>query len=275
MEPLHGKRFTLLHATRIFPDVWQAITNADGTTVLSRNLLSWWRSILGFPLSGDHTVSEENAFRYLACVSTSHLGPVVQEGEVVDQHAAFEVLTGDLHLKLDEERSAPVFANDGRRAAANEDGGGALVLLGLRVGDSLIPGAGRGLFASRFFHGNSWLCVYFGRKVSLAELLRRKQDQATTTGTEHLDYMLGGFGIWSVDAAREGRCAARYINHGGSEVANAAFTLKSKKECRCIVVALRDIEAGEEILVDYGDGYWRARGVAQGDRGEGAENGKE
>ena len=30
------------------------------------------------------------------------------------------------------------------------------------------------------------------------------------------------------------------------------------------MVALRDLEAGEECYADYGDGYWKKHGVAAG-----------
>ena len=41
-------------------------------------------------------------------------------------------------------------------------------------------------------------------------------------------------------------------------MANSHF-VKLKKPKQALVVALRDIAPGEEILAEYGEGYWKLR----------------
>ncbi|CAK0835934.1 unnamed protein product [Prorocentrum cordatum] len=121
---------------------------------------------------------------------------------------------------------------------------------GLEVRASLIPGAGRGLFAARAFGEGDLLCVYSGTPVPLAQVVRREVST---------DYLMGGFGLYSVDASAHPEVLARYINdHPEGGRRNARF-VKLKQQRRALVLASRAIAAGEEIYAGYGEGYWRAR----------------
>jgi len=86
----------------------------------------------------------------------------------------------------------------------------------------------------------------------------------SATGTTKIssDYVLGGFGLYSVDCSNESKykysCAARYINHA-SDAPNVSFQYKSGSRGEAIAVALREIAPGEELYVDYGSGYWKNR----------------
>ncbi|KAJ3101449.1 hypothetical protein HDU96_009978 [Phlyctochytrium bullatum] len=86
------------------------------------------------------------------------------------------------------------------------------------------------------------------------------------------DYLLHLVADLSVDAARagnEGRCANDFRNVpvGGGRVAsrpNACFDAyvdRATGEVRVGLFALRGLVAGEEVLVTYGSGYWKSRGV--------------
>eukprot|EP00913_Durusdinium_trenchii_P011597 g10891.t1 len=122
---------------------------------------------------------------------------------------------------------------------------------GLEVRPSQIPSAGRGLFATRSFAAGELLCVYGGQAVPLAKVLRGE--------VKDKDYLMGGFGLYSVDAAKHPEVLARYINdHVDASKHNVKF-LKLKRERRALAVAMREIVAGEEIHAFYGEGYWRAR----------------
>eukprot|EP00397_Hematodinium_sp_SG-2012_P066842 GEMP01101516.1.p1 GENE.GEMP01101516.1~~GEMP01101516.1.p1 ORF type:complete len:171 (+),score=28.69 GEMP01101516.1:49-561(+) len=74
-----------------------------------------------------------------------------------------------------------------------------------------------------------------------------------------LDYVMGGFGVFSIDARDEPDCIAKYINDGrNSHKANVKF-IKLKRQRKAIVVAIADISKGSEFFADYGEGYWRKR----------------
>ena len=126
---------------------------------------------------------------------------------------------------------------------------------GLEVRASTVPGAGRGLFAARHFARGSLLCVYRGTTVSLVEAIRRKE------AGEHGDYVMGGFGAnVRIDAGGHPEVLARYINDDLSELPRHNVKFVKLKAHKCaLVLALRDIEAGEELFAFYGEGYWKAR----------------
>merc|ERR1719421_643221 len=74
---------------------------------------------------------------------------------------------------------------------------------------------------------------------------------------------MGGFGLYSVDAAQHPEVLARYINDNFEAARRNAKFVKLKPKRRALVVATRDIAAGEEIYAFYGEGYWRARGLVK------------
>ena len=124
----------------------------------------------------------------------------------------------------------------------------------LAVRASTVSGAGQGLFAARPFRKDELLCVYSGTPVSLAEAMRRQQ------AGDHGDYVMGGFGPnWRVDAGPHPGVKARYINDNFDAGRINARFVKLKADRVALVLAERDIEAGEEVFASYGEGYWRAR----------------
>eukprot|EP00397_Hematodinium_sp_SG-2012_P050175 GEMP01058189.1.p1 GENE.GEMP01058189.1~~GEMP01058189.1.p1 ORF type:complete len:172 (+),score=30.12 GEMP01058189.1:254-769(+) len=129
--------------------------------------------------------------------------------------------------------------------------GRVLPLDSISVRPSVIPGAGQGLFAERDFLAGEWICVYFGRPIPLRQILQMPASE--------LDYVMGGFGVFSIDARDEPDCIAKYINDGrNSHKANVKF-IKLKRQRKAIVVAIADISNGSEFFADYGEGYWRKR----------------
>jgi len=131
---------------------------------------------------------------------------------------------------------------------------------GVEPRPSLIDGAGQGLFATRDFGAGELLCVYRGKKVPLAASMRGEAGSS--------DYRMGGFGLFSVDATDAPEVLARYINdHADVRCLSVKF-VKLVREYTALVVALRDIAAGEELFVSYGEVYWRARGGLLGGKGD-------
>ena len=63
-----------------------------------------------------------------------------------------------------------------------------------------------------------------------------------------------------IDAGPHPEVLARYINDDLSEAPryNVKFVKLKAQQC-ALVVALRDIEPGEELFAFYGQGYWKAR----------------
>ena len=126
---------------------------------------------------------------------------------------------------------------------------------GLRVGPSTIEGAGDGLFVTRAHRAGDMLCVYRGTALTLAKVLKMSVSDR--------DYTVGGFGLnLHIDAKPHPHIVARFINDNFRVpgASNAKF-VKIKQDKCALVVATRDLAAGEEIFISYGDGYWRARGL--------------
>ena len=103
------------------------------------------------------------------------------------------------------------------------------------------------------------ICMYSG--MTLEDVLFVNNRSAYIV---EVDWWHGsGWETWYLDAKHLNACAGRYINgiRGTGKTPNAEHVGPLMKhpvhQCwyvRC--VALRDIELGEEILVDYGDDYW-------------------
>jgi len=125
---------------------------------------------------------------------------------------------------------------------------------GLEVRESLIPGAGRGLFVTRPFFEGELVCVYSGTPVPLTSLLR---------GEVNTDYVMGGFGVYSIDASDHLEVLARYVNDNLEQECRNAKFVKLKQERRALVLATRNLAPGEEIYAAYGEGYWRTRSTEE------------
>ena len=121
----------------------------------------------------------------------------------------------------------------------------------LRVAPSTVKGAGEGLFATQAIAAHETIGFYRGEVLTLREALQLKDR----------DYLMGGFGPNAhVDASKAFAMPGRYVNDSfDASRLNARFD-KSKATRSARVVALRDVEAGEEIFASYGRSYWTARG---------------
>ena len=120
----------------------------------------------------------------------------------------------------------------------------------LEIKESLIPGAGLGLYARTLIPKGTVFCEYFGKELTLLQMLRLKDKT----------YVMGGFGLnCHIDAMDTYECFGRYINDGmAPEKQNSRF-VKIKHLKRANVISTRDIQAGEEIFASYGSVYWRGK----------------
>jgi SET domain-containing protein len=108
---------------------------------------------------------------------------------------------------------------------------------GLTIADSSIHG--RGCFATVRFPRGKRIAEYTGERISNAEAERR--------AARRILRICGIDDQWSLDGSRGGN-GTHYLNHSCSP---NSFT--RLLHGHLIFFALRDIEAGEEITVDYGD----------------------
>lgn len=121
---------------------------------------------------------------------------------------------------------------------------------GVEVCDSNIPGAGKGLFATRHHTQGSTICEYTGVVLPNQESAWKLKDKS---------YLMKlGDGKY-VDALHCPNVLARYINdcRGHRGGFNVHFQ-KRPEDDKADVVAMRDIEPGDELYVNYGRLYWLA-----------------
>lgn len=122
----------------------------------------------------------------------------------------------------------------------------------LEVGQSRIgSGAGLGLFVrrNRRIPQGCVLCEYRGRSL-----------RALPSSVEHGVYVVKvrGTGTYIDGVAETGAhlSLATFINDDGPLTANARMMEYDRHPGRVFIVAQRDIEPGEEVLVMYGASYW-------------------
>lgn len=124
------------------------------------------------------------------------------------------------------------------------------------VRESLIPGAGLGLFARVPVTKNQVLTWYAGRTLDRAQAAAVK-DPSFLRSTE-FDVVIDGIRI-----PQAGEGAASFANHARGVHKNVKFVTVFDAAIhanRIVLKALRDITADEEILVDYGRHFWHRLG---------------
>ena len=119
------------------------------------------------------------------------------------------------------------------------------------IGESTLPGAGEGLFATKSFRCDAWICEYKGAYV-----------QAEDIGPAN-DYIL----FWPddnvyLDHVLPDCCYARYANDSlnpsldNACLARRVVKLRGKSVVQYGLVALHGIDEGDEIFVSYGAEFW-------------------
>ncbi|HYP53417.1 MAG TPA: SET domain-containing protein [Pyrinomonadaceae bacterium] len=127
---------------------------------------------------------------------------------------------------------------------------------GIRVGKSKIDG--RGCFAARPFRKWEKIAELVGERVSRVEAARRMR------GKRRL-HICATDSYWGIDGSRGGN-GSQFVNHSCRP--NSFVRIMRG---HVIFFALRDIEAGEEITLDYVESYhpddYRCRCGVEGCRG--------
>jgi len=128
----------------------------------------------------------------------------------------------------------------------------ALSVMALKVKESTLPKAGKGLFTDKLIKKGEKIIEYKGEIIPWKEYEKRvKEDK-----DGYLFYVNKKI---CIDAYATPQHKARYANDaaGLSRIKgrknNASYQIFGEK---CFIVAERDIEPGEEIFVDYTKEYW-------------------
>ena len=103
--------------------------------------------------------------------------------------------------------------------------------------------AGLGLFATEPIARRAGIVAYCGKRIATKQAQARER----RTGTK---YMFEINRRWSIDGSSR-KNLARYVNHSCKPNAEAVW-----RKGKMLFVALRDIAAGEEITLDYGQEYF-------------------
>jgi SET domain-containing protein len=121
----------------------------------------------------------------------------------------------------------------------------------LRVKKSLLPGAGKGLFTTRPIKKGECIVEYKGR-------IRKWKDVKHEDG--YNGYLMYLSSQTVIDARPAINTKGRYANDARGMVRvkglrnNSTYVKVGRK---CFIEATRNILPGEEILVHYGDAFWR------------------
>jgi SET domain-containing protein len=127
-----------------------------------------------------------------------------------------------------------------RASAVTDDGWIENLAAGIRVGKSKIDG--RGCFATVRFKKGRKIVELVGERVSRVEAARRMR------GKRRL-HICGINSYWGIDSSRGGN-GSQFVNHSCQP--NAFIRIIHE---HILFFALRDIEPGEEITLDYVESY--------------------
>ena len=121
----------------------------------------------------------------------------------------------------------------------------------LTVKRSKIPGAGKGLFTSRFIPKGTLIVEYKGRVSTWKKVLEGKvfNGYVYYLKREHV-----------IDAMTYKKALARFANDANGLINTNELVNNSKfmlREDKVYIRATKDIFASEEIFVSYGKEYWK------------------
>jgi len=123
----------------------------------------------------------------------------------------------------------------------------------LKVKKSSLPGAGKGLFTLKDIKKGKIVCEYEGERITWK------------VATERNDTGIGGYVYYinknnCIDAFHFKNTFGRYANDAAGVGRIKGFRNNSTYDVvrnKVYIRATRNIEAGSEIFVSYGSGYWK------------------
>ena len=127
--------------------------------------------------------------------------------------------------------------------------------LGLKVKQSTIPNAGKGLFATKDFKKNKVISSYGGNIISKAELDRRYGGG----NNDNAPYSLSARN--APNRILDSACRRSLMSLANSKRQtnrnNAKFSERLKGDGTINVRTTKRVRVGDEIFIDYGKGYWK------------------
>lgn len=116
-----------------------------------------------------------------------------------------------------------------------------------------IEGKGRGVFATRPFSKNEFVCEYAGELISPEEAKKREKTYSDDTDIGcYMYYLQCNNKKYCIDATEENGTFGRLLNHSRSgNCKTRLHVIKNKPHL--ILVATREIKKVEELTYDYGD----------------------
>lgn len=113
---------------------------------------------------------------------------------------------------------------------------------------------GRGVVTTRRFCRGELVVEYAGQLLDCAEARQRESAYSSQPSTGCYMYYFSWAGrSWCVDATAESGRLGRLVNHSRALANLRTRVLEVASRPRLVLEARRDIEAGEELLYDYGD----------------------
>ena len=124
----------------------------------------------------------------------------------------------------------------------------------LEVRKSKIKGAGLGLFTTIDIEKGEYIDVYMGRKLNASQVL--KEDPAIDL------YLMEINKNHFIDGGGKYKCPVSFVNDARGltrtpGIRNNCYFDLLRREKKMALIASRNIKAGEELFVYYGDSYWR------------------
>jgi uncharacterized protein len=122
----------------------------------------------------------------------------------------------------------------------------------LVVKKSTIPNSGKGVFTKKNIQKGTRIAEYKGRVVTWKEVVKMAESEN--------GYVFHFNNQYCLDARKTKTSVAGFINDAKGIVRlkgvrnNTEYVTEKK---RCFIEAIRDIPAGAELFVGYGNEYWR------------------
>jgi histone-lysine N-methyltransferase SETD8 len=115
-------------------------------------------------------------------------------------------------------------------------------------------GKGRGVRTTREFEKGEFITEYKGELISSKEAKQRESKKKNNKkGPEYMFYFKQSDKKLCIDATKEDRSYGRLLNHSRRRANCHAKLLAVGGVPRLLILASRDIEPSEELLIDYGD----------------------
>lgn len=124
--------------------------------------------------------------------------------------------------------------------------------MALLIKRSRLPGAGKGLFTTKAIRKDSKIIAYRGEIIGYKEYRRRARKEVD----QYLFYLRREL---CIDAMHTPQYKARYANDAAGITRIKGLRNNSDYIIfgdQCFIVASRNINAGEEIFVNYTKPYW-------------------